>query len=267
MYRLASEIGFKLRQLRQQRGLGVRDLARRIKRTPSWISRMENGLLNPNKAFILAAAPALHLNRNQTQQLLALLDLFEAEHQAVPSEKLALAKQQRAIARLFRNAQTIRSFNAMIVPGMLQTAGYARCVFRKGVPDVPWQLALRARAKWQRHLRDPSKQFTFLIYENALRFRICGPDILEEQIDRLRILPKHIRLRLIPQNVELPVVPASDFTVLDEALVVIDTAVGTITLRNPEHVREYIKQIQALEMASVPVNRLSLKSTRIRREQ
>src|SRR5437016_1532222 len=100
-----NEIGARLRALRVQKGIGVRALARIIRRTPSWITRIETGRYFPTEQYILTVAPALKLDRRERSNLLALLQLYEIEHHIVESDGRAMAHQQRAIGRLLQNAR------------------------------------------------------------------------------------------------------------------------------------------------------------------
>lgn len=263
---IPNEIGSTLRALRKQRGIGVRTLARAIGRTPSWISKVETGLLYPSEEFILAVAPGLKLDRRKKAELLALLALYETEHHSVRDDGSALSKQQRALAQLFKGARVVRSFHAMIIAGVLQTDGYAKAIFEKGAPGTSWELAMRNRVKWQKFLDDPTKEFTFVFHENALRFLVSSTSAMACQIEHLRSLRKRVRIRLITRGTELPVVPPTDFTIFDDHLVVVDTAAGVMTFRRPEHVDQYAEIIGSLEREAVPESRLDGELARILNE-
>jgi transcriptional regulator with XRE-family HTH domain len=53
-------IGERLRSLRQARGLGVRELARRVGVTPSLLSQLERGSVNPSVVTLFRLAEALN---------------------------------------------------------------------------------------------------------------------------------------------------------------------------------------------------------------
>jgi transcriptional regulator with XRE-family HTH domain len=55
----SSELGESLRRIREMRGLGVRELARRIEVSPSLISRIERGTVMPSVATLFALQSAL----------------------------------------------------------------------------------------------------------------------------------------------------------------------------------------------------------------
>lgn len=248
---IPNEIALRLRALRQRRGVGVRELARAAGCSPALIAKVEGGLRYPSADYIRAVAAGLGLTRREGANLLALLQLYEIEHHPVASEPGAMARQQRAIGQLLQNARVIRSFDAMVLPGPLQTEDYARAVFEKGAPDASWQKALKTRLAWRKLLHDPGKEWRFIIHENALRFLVCGPIVMKRQIDHLRLLSKLVSIRLIPAEAELPVIPPSDFTVLDDSVVIVDTLTGMMTFGRPEHVAEHVELFGAIEQKAI----------------
>ena len=56
-----AELGPRLRQVREQRGLSARELARRIQCSPSMISQIERGLSAPSVGMLYALARFLDL--------------------------------------------------------------------------------------------------------------------------------------------------------------------------------------------------------------
>lgn len=76
-----------------------------------------------------------------------------------------------------------------VVPGIFQTAEYARAVLTRyvelrGTPkDV--QPAVSARMRRQEALFEPGREFHALVWEGALRMLICSPEVLVGQLDRL----------------------------------------------------------------------------------
>ncbi|MFJ8941012.1 Scr1 family TA system antitoxin-like transcriptional regulator [Streptomyces sp. NPDC102365] len=98
----------------------------------------------------------------------------------------------------------VHGFESVIVPGIPQTADYARAAFmryaelQRSPRDT--EEAVRARMQRQELLHDPHKRFAILIGETALRSLICAPSVLAVQLDRLS--------RLIGmETIELGVIP------------------------------------------------------------
>ncbi|GLW05370.1 transcriptional regulator [Microtetraspora sp. NBRC 13810] len=85
-------------------------------------------------------------------------------------------------------ARVLRSWDPLLIPGLLQTEGYARAVFRGGLArserEVEDQVAARMRRKtiWE---RDGPPTLWVLIDEWVLRRPIGGPHVMYEQLDNL----------------------------------------------------------------------------------
>src|SRR6266498_5415335 len=92
----------------------------------------------------------------------------------------------------------------LVVPGLLQTAEYARARFAQGVRlhKVPDDVdeAVRLRVQRQEILYRPDKRFHFVLTEAALRNRLCPVDVMLAQLDRLVALSalRNVRLGIIP---------------------------------------------------------------------
>jgi len=128
-------------------------------------------------------------------------------------------------------AATIRAFEADVVPGLLQTADYARHLLRRlvafrGLPDDV-ERGVRARMVRQEVLYDPDKQLRFLLTEAALRYQPCPRATLRGQLDRLLAVfgLATVEVGILPFDLELPVVPSHGFWIFDDRLVLVTAGV------------------------------------------
>jgi hypothetical protein len=112
--------------------------------------------------------------------------------------RLGLAERQRDIAELEHQAWRIQIFQPATIPGLLQTADYARRLLTEAFPGTTPE-DIQARMERQSILYDQSKRFDFLITEGALRWQPPDTD-MRPQFDRL------ISAASLP-NVTLSVVP------------------------------------------------------------
>jgi hypothetical protein len=107
--------------------------------------------------------------------------------------------------QIVAGSSMIRHFEVAYVPGLLQTADYARRVLTEmvdlhalPVPDVEEAVATRMRR--QHLLYDPEKTFEFILAESVLRWMLCPPEAMAAQLDRLQSamnLP-NVRFGIIP---------------------------------------------------------------------
>ena len=152
--------------------------------------------------------------------------------------------------------QLVRAFEPDIIPGLLQTAEYARHILRHvvafdGIPDDVEE-GVRTRLRRQEMLYDPGKQFRFLVAEAALRYRICPLPVLRGQLDRLIALSglDNVELGILPLDADLPVLMLEGFWIYDERLVRVETLSAELTFREPYDIERYVRVFEMLwEMA------------------
>ncbi|MER7453118.1 helix-turn-helix transcriptional regulator [Nocardia beijingensis] len=97
-------------------------------------------------------------------------------------------------------ATTIRTYEAQFVPGLLQTADYARAVIQLGNSDeTERRVAIRMRRQ-QILYRAAAPTLWAVIDENALRRPVGGVEVLREQIEHLVTMAERpsIRIQVLP---------------------------------------------------------------------
>ncbi|MCM4081069.1 helix-turn-helix domain-containing protein [Paractinoplanes hotanensis] len=205
--RLADE----LRQARSISGLSGRQLAQRIDISQSKVSRVESGVTVPSLPEVRAWAEAVEASDDLREYLLA---LTQATHTNVLRWRADLAGRphiQDQIEQTEREARRILIFQPSVVPGLMQTAEYARLVFRmfEERPYEPDELyaAIKARLDRQLLLFDETRSFEFMITEGALRWRPGSMSLLAAQLDRIGSLSTL-------SNVEVGLLPLADQAVV-----------------------------------------------------
>src|SRR5438309_11501866 len=196
-------LGLRLRELRRQAGLTGSQLAASLSWPASKVSKLENGRQTPTdddiRAWTSAAgAPA------EAEVLLASLHTLETQHAEWRRIlRSGLSPVQRELAGLEEKTKLFRVVAVTPVPGLLQTAEYARACFEEsvrthGLPDDVDE-AVRARLRRQEVLYRPDKRFHFVVTEAALRFRMCADDAMVAQLERLVALTalRNVRLGVI----------------------------------------------------------------------
>src|SRR5689334_11738277 len=155
-----------------------RQFAESLAWPPSKVSKIENGRQTPTdddlRAWTQVAGAESELGALLTSLHTLELQYSEWRHllragHRPPQEQLRAWEQR---TRLFR------IFEATVVPGLLQTAEYARARFQesvrrlKGPNDV--DEAVAARLRRQEILYRPGKTFHVVLPEAALRLRLCS---------------------------------------------------------------------------------------------
>ncbi|RDG35932.1 helix-turn-helix domain-containing protein [Streptomyces corynorhini] len=240
-----SALGQRLRELRQQAGLSGRQLAESLSWAPSKVSKLENGRQTPTAEDIREWTRST-ASEDQSETLLTslhTLDLQYAEWQR--QLKTGFASHQNTIAHLDERTRFFRAFEPTVVPGLLQTAGYARERFTQGATTlkVPHDVDEAVRVRTQRHeiLYRPDKRFHFVLTEAALRYRLCATEVMLGQLDRLVSLSTlpNVKLGIIAFSTRYTVAPWHGFWILDHDRVMVETYSAELNLAQPSEVKLY----------------------------
>jgi transcriptional regulator with XRE-family HTH domain len=178
-------LGLELRRLREAASVGINDVAERLERSESTVSRIETG------------ETVVHL-----RDVREMLDMYGVSDRQLRETLLAIAKQaqQRGWWEAYRvpadlevyigleaEAGLIRAFELNVVHGLLQTEDYARAIFRGGwltdsPEDVERYVTLRMRRQAVLKRQPEPLQMWLIQDEAALRRMIGGPSVLRAQL-------------------------------------------------------------------------------------
>lgn len=238
-------LGQRLRELRRQANLTGRQLAESLSWPASKISKLENGRQTPTDDDIRAWTRTTN-SEAEAEALLASLHTLEVQHAEWQRQiKMGLRPHQQEIAELDAKTRLFRAFESTFIPGLLQTAEYARYRFAQSITvfkvknDI--DEAVQARVRRQEILYRPDKRFHFVLTEAALRYRLCPPEIMLGQLDRLvsfSALP-NVRLGIIGFETAYVVAPAHGFWLLDNDRVMVETFSAELNLAQPQEIELY----------------------------
>ncbi|WUI02900.1 helix-turn-helix transcriptional regulator [Spirillospora sp. NBC_00431] len=244
--RLASE----LRRMRALSGLSGRDLAQRLGISQSKVSRIESGATMPSLPEVTGWAAAMDATEEATRRLVA---LTEAAFTEVSAWRTALRGrphlQDQVLERENRTSRS-QTFQPSVVPGLLQTAEYARRVFAL-FDEVPYgeeelAAAVASRLNRQLALYQDERRFEFVITEAALRWRPGPGRLLRAQIDRVASLStlENVRIGVVPSDAEALTYVSHGFVIAyggveDEAQVTVEAAHAKLSITGPEDVALY----------------------------
>jgi transcriptional regulator with XRE-family HTH domain len=238
-------LGSRLRQLRQHAGLTGAQLADSLGWPASKISKLENARQTPTDEDIRAWASATGAEA-EAEALLASLHTLELQH-AEWSRLLrtGMRAHQAELADLDEKIRLYRVFESTFVPGLLQTAEYARARLRQGVDlfKVPDDVdeAVRIRLQRQEMLYRRDKRFHFVVTEAVLRYRLCSVEVMVAQLDRLVSVSamRNVRLGVIGFETQYVVSPKHGFWLLDDELVQVETFSAELNLAQPQEIELY----------------------------
>lgn len=207
--RLAAE----LRRLRERAELTGDQVAKRLKWSASKLSRIENAHTAPRAAEIRKLLALYDVEGSYADDLLALAQeaarkgWWETFSSTLPPEYAALIGMEA-------EAKSALSWEPLIVPGLLQTAEYAREVTNgyleqiDPVPPSETDRRVAARLARQQVLtRDNPLKLSAVLDQSVLQRRFGNPDVMRSQIKQLIELSERdsISLRILPLNGRHPI--------------------------------------------------------------
>ncbi|MBP2326315.1 transcriptional regulator with XRE-family HTH domain [Kibdelosporangium banguiense] len=255
--RLAAE----LRRLRDLSGVSGRDLAKLIPISQSKISRIESGQALPTLPEVAKWAQALNASEETTAHLVFLTTNAFTEVQPWRELLSGAGHLQDEVEQRESGAKTIQILQVAVVPGLLQTADYARRLL--GMSQPPYMkedlsVAVAARLHRQRLVFDEGRQFEFLITDAALRWKPGPVNVLLAQWDRIASIATlgNVSIGLIPQGTQASATMSHGFAIYhpadDEHLpfVTVEMIHAAMTVHDPSDVALYEKRWSLLsEMA------------------
>ena len=259
------ELGALLRKLREDQGMSVKQVTEHLMCSPSKVSRIETG------------------QRGATlRDVRDLCDLYGVADVAARDRLMTLAREGKHqgwwqsydlpysnYVGLEAEATSISGFHSSVVPGLLQTADYARAIHEAAVPEVstpeltPEIINQRVEARIRRQAvleKQESLKFSAAVDEAVLHRLVGGRAVMSAQLRHLAemaTLP-NVRIRVIPYSAGAHPALESTFYILDFAdavpsVVYVEGLVGWIYLERSEDLDRYRRVYErVVDMALSP---------------
>jgi transcriptional regulator with XRE-family HTH domain len=252
-------VGRRLRDLRKSAGLTGTELADRCNWHYAKTSRIENARTAPSASDIRAwcqACDAVDQEKDLIAQSLNAESMYtEWRHQV----RNGLRQLQESIVNFFEQTRLFRIYSSSLVPGLLQTEGYAAGVLAISARfhDLPIDdsaEAARARVKRSRVIHEPGHRFVLLMEEAALYYQIGDADAMAAQLGYLLTagaLPQ-VSLGIIPAAAqERTQWPRETFHVYDDNLASVELVSASVQVTQPSEIALYLKAFEELRSMAV----------------
>lgn len=248
------QFGLELRALRRRAGLTGEIIAAHLGWSQPKVSKIENGHQLPTVPDVRAFAEAAGADAREVKDLLRRFEDLTIEVTGWRTLlQSGIVGSQQDLGEVERRAKVIRRLEPSIVPGLLQTAEYAR-IMLSGGPDPGADVAqgVEARLRRQEQLYAPDHEFRYVIFEDALRRLVAAPEVLAVQMDRIVQLStlSCVDVSVVPSITVLPVAPLHGFTIFDGELVQIELETGAVSISAEADVRYYQQLYDRLDAAS-----------------
>ncbi|WP_285731796.1 helix-turn-helix transcriptional regulator [Nocardiopsis sp. ATB16-24] len=247
------ELSKALRRVRKRAGFTGERLASSVGMSQSKISKIETGKLVPSSVDVERILRVVQANPQEIEEISALARVANTEYQNWrASLRRGLHHKQAELATLEATSSTFRYFLPAMITGLLQTPEYARASLASLPGDHT--RALMKRFERQSILYDTSKEFTFLLTEQALRWPLCRSGEMSVQLERIAALSElpNVRIGVIPlDRTTVPEGPLSTFTVYDQALATVETFTGALLIRSAQDVALYVETFHLFEESAL----------------
>jgi len=253
------ELGALLRALRIQKGFTVEQAAGRLLFSMSKLSRMETGHG--------VAAP---------RDIRDLCDLYGVTDEAERDHLMALAREGKqtgwwqsydldyfaTYVGLEAEAVAIKYYQSAIVPGLMQTPGYARAMHEANIPEFTperMEQLIEVRLTRQRLLvQNPPVRLEVVLDEAVLHRLVGGPAVMGAQLDRLIELSgqPNVTVQVIPYSVGAHPAMDSTFNILEftssvPSVVYVEGLVGWIYVERRQDVERYQQVFEHLRIVAL----------------
>ncbi|WP_369378319.1 helix-turn-helix domain-containing protein [Streptomyces sp. cg36] len=248
----------RLRDLRADAGITGTELALSCGWSHPKTSRIENARTPPTPEDIRLWCRACGA---EDQAVDIIVQSREAESQYVEWRRrvrAGLRHLQDGYVDLYRATTLFRVYSPTLVPGLLQTEGYARAVLSGSarILDVPDDSAQAAAARLERSkvIHEPGHRFTLLIEEGVLHYRLGDEAAMAAQLGYLLTagaLPS-VSLGIIPSATpHRDLWPQEVFHVYDDALVSVELLSARVRITQPAEIVLYLKAFERLRRMAV----------------
>ncbi|MGP3980168.1 helix-turn-helix domain-containing protein [Streptomyces sp. KR80] len=251
-------VGRRLKELRQDAGLTGVELADRCGWHYAKTSRIENARTAPSVVDIRAWCEACDAGDEAADLVAASRNAESMYTEWRRKMRTGLRQLQESYVELFQQTRLFRIYSARIIPGLVQTEGYAAALLHTiatfhGAPDDSGAAAA-ARMQRSRVIHEPGRRFVLLVEEAALHYRMGDSEAMAAQLGHLLTvgaLPA-VSLGVIPADLpERPIRPLEAFHVYDDTMVAVELLTARVTVTQPSEVAEYLKAFEQLRALAV----------------
>ena len=238
----------ELQAARARAGMSRDELAARINYSPSLVGMVENMRRVPRLDFA-----------QRCDEALATTGTFARLHEHLRTAPFP--SWFRPFVQHEAEAAALRWYELSLVPGLLQTAGYARAVLctRVGATEDEIDQAVAARMERQAILdRDDPPLLWAVVDEAVARRPVGGTDVMRAQVEHLAEMAErtNVVVQVIPRSAGAHEGLAGAFVIADFAnapsIVYLETALTGLVVERPEDVSAVTLRYETLKTEALP---------------
>lgn len=198
------ELVLRLRERRDQVGIEVRNITQALGFSRNYWSAVENERKILSEESLTKVLELLEFDEEERRELLDLREVSKQRGWWAQYSGL-LDRELQRLHGLEAGAHSVRTYESLLIPGLLQVPDYVRAIMIPDVTIAQVEVDQRVEVRLRRQERlkgaDPLR-LTAIVSEAALRQQIGGPAVLRRQLEYLaEIIEEH------PDTIEIRVIP------------------------------------------------------------
>ena len=259
-------LGGHLRRLREEASITTEQAASAIRGSHSKISRMEHGRVGFKDRDIADLLTLYGVTSGEEREVLLKLAREANTPGWWQGYSDILPHWVEPYFGLEAAASIIRIYELQFVPGLLQTADYARAIIRLGNASTEEDVTRRAEARIARQeilTRENPPRLWAVMDDGALRRSIGGKAVMREQIQHLARMCEHpaVTLQILPFQVGGHPAMGGPFTILRYSepdlrdVVYIEQLTSALYLDKAAEVDSYLEVMEQLCLQAEPASK------------
>ena len=215
----ARQLAAELRRLRDAATLTGEEAAGRLGWSPSKISRIETGQTGPSPADLRRLLDLYEVSGTQRGRLES-LGQSAGQRGWWDAYSDTLGPEYTALIALEAEAESVRWYAPMLVPGLLQTEEYARSVISSGLLIAPpGEIERRVQVKMTRQkvlAREDPLTLDVIVDEAAVLRMVGGAQVMRGQLAQLAAMARraNITVQVLPLEAGAHPATTGEFTIL-----------------------------------------------------
>lgn len=250
-------VASRLQGLMKDAGLSGHELAVRCGWHRAKSSRIARGITPPSDADIRAWCSACGADGQAADLIAASRNAESMYVEWRQIHKDGMRRVHEQTVPLYQRTRSFRVYASNVMPGMLQTAGYATGLLKaitafQGTPDDVAD-AVAARLDRSRVIREGDHRFALLLEEAVLHYRVCDDEAMRDQLEHLLTVMRrpNVALGIIPKQARRTVWPLEAFYSFDDQQVAVETLTAEINLTTPGEIHTYLRAFAELSRVAV----------------
>lgn len=251
-------VAARLRGIRKSAGFTVVELASRCGWHHAKTSRIEHAKTPPSPTDIRLWCGHCEAHEQIDDLIAASLNAESLYREWRQRTKQGLRQLQDSYLDLYRSTRLFRVYSPTLVPGLLQTEGYAKALLSANAEllDVPNDAEDAARARVERSsiIHRAGHRFLLVVEEGVLQYQLGDRAAMAAQLGHLLTagaMPA-VSLGVIPSSTpERALWPQELFHVYDDTLVSVELLSAQVNVTQPSEIAMYLKAFEQLRSMAV----------------